>query len=60
MLGESWAQASEAMMEVSEYPDRLKTIRRRNDSQPRLFDTGEMSASDDQEGADVPEPVSTD
>jgi predicted PurR-regulated permease PerM len=39
ILGESWSEASEAMIEVSGPPERL--IRRKGD-QARLFDTSEM------------------
>jgi hypothetical protein len=47
VLGESWAEASEAMIEVSDYPDRLRQMRRRGDHQQRLFDTAEIGAVDD-------------
>ena len=42
MLGESWREASEHMIEVTEPPDRLAGLRRRNPDQTRLFDTQEM------------------
>lgn len=39
VLGESWSEASEAMIEVTPTPDMLK---RRRPDQARLFDTAEM------------------
>jgi predicted PurR-regulated permease PerM len=45
MLGESWREASEHMIEYTEPPERFAGIRRRvNPNQSRLFDTQEMSA----------------
>jgi hypothetical protein len=42
MLGQSWAEASEQMIEVTGPPERIAGIRRRQPSgQQRLFDTGE-------------------
>jgi predicted PurR-regulated permease PerM len=41
VLGESWADASEAMMEVTQRPEVLRPMRKR-DTQPKLFDTGEF------------------
>jgi predicted PurR-regulated permease PerM len=41
VLGESWAEASEKMIEVTPPPERLVVIRRRT-AQPRLFDTAEL------------------
>ncbi len=43
MLGESWQEASDAMIEVTEPPERLTAVRRRRDNQDqeRLFDTAE-------------------
>lgn len=46
VLGETWAEASDAMIEVTERPDRLRPMRRRDDQQ-RLFDTTELSAVED-------------
>jgi predicted PurR-regulated permease PerM len=43
ILGQSWEEASEAMIEVTEPPERLARISRRNPSQTRLFDTQEMT-----------------
>lgn len=43
VLGESWAQATEAMIETTEPPDRLKVRRRKTPvNQARLFDTAEV------------------
>jgi hypothetical protein len=49
MLGESWREASEHMIEYTDPPDRIAGIRRRNPNsdQTRLFDTQEMSAIQD-------------
>lgn len=44
VLGESWQEASDAMIEYTERPDRIAGIRRRRPDegdQPRLFNTGE-------------------
>lgn len=43
MLGESWQEASEAMIEVTEPSERLASVRRRREAQgqPKLFETGE-------------------
>lgn len=47
VLGQSWEEASQAMIEVTEPPERIAGIRRRG-SQTRLFDTAEMQTwSDD-------------
>lgn len=51
ILGESWAEATEKMMETTEPSDRRRVqARRRNAPQPRLFDTMELEAAE-------PEPV---
>ena len=42
MLGESWREASEHMIEYTEPPDRIAGIRRRQPNQTRLFDTQEL------------------
>ncbi len=47
VLGQSWQEASEAMIEITEPPERLARISRKNPDQTRLFDTQEMSAFDD-------------
>jgi predicted PurR-regulated permease PerM len=44
VLGQSWQEASEAMIEVTEPPERLARISRRSPNQTRLFDTHEMAA----------------
>ena len=51
LLGQSWHEASEAMIEVTEPPERLARISRKPPDQTRLFDTQEMSAID---GEDLP------
>jgi predicted PurR-regulated permease PerM len=43
VLGESWAEATEKMIQTTEPPDRLRVpTRRRVDAQERLFQTGEL------------------
>ena len=42
VLGQSWQEASEAMIEMTDPPERLARISRKNPSQTRLFDTQEM------------------
>lgn len=42
VLGQSWEEASEAMIEVTDPPERLARISRKQPQQPRLFDTMEM------------------
>jgi predicted PurR-regulated permease PerM len=49
VLGQSWQEASQAMIEVTEPPERLARISRRNPDQSRLFDTQEMQAVSNQE-----------
>jgi predicted PurR-regulated permease PerM len=44
VLGQSWKEASEAMIEMTEPPERLARIARRPPQQSRLFDTQELSA----------------
>ncbi len=51
VLGQSWEEASEAMIEMTEPPERLARISRKSPEQSRLFDTQELSAV----GKDVPE-----
>lgn len=48
VLGESWEEASEAMIEHTERPDRIAGVRRRRhpDDQQRLFDTAETRRVD--------------
>jgi len=54
VLGQSWKEASAAMIEVTEPPERLTRMSRRNPDQERLFDTQEMRSLDDEdrEGVD--------
>lgn len=56
MLGQSWREASDAMIEVTEPPERLARISRKNPQQSRLFDTQELTAID---RAEEPEKTST-
>lgn len=51
VLGQSWEEASKAMIEVTEPPERIAGIRRRSVNQTRLFDTAEMQSWSD---GDVP------
>ena len=54
VLGQSWQEASKAMIEVTEPPERLARIGRRNPDQSRLFDTEEMSAVEPDNPTDTP------
>jgi len=57
VLGESWAEASEAMMEFTDRPEIKRPTRRRtNADDPRLFDTGELSELSSEAPAEVVEP----
>lgn len=47
VLGQSWQEATEAMIEVTEPPERLARLSRRQPDQARLFDTQELRALDD-------------
>ena len=42
VLGQSWKEAAEAMIEITEPPERLARISRKNPDQSRLFDTQEI------------------
>lgn len=42
VLGQSWKEASEAMFEITEPPERLARISRKSPQQTRLFDTQEL------------------
>ena len=42
VLGQSWQEATDAMIEVTEPPERLVRISRKGTDQTRLFDTQEM------------------
>ena len=44
VLGQSWEEASEAMIEVTSPPDRIANLRRRSADDSRLFDTSEMQS----------------
>ncbi|HEX6286714.1 MAG TPA: AI-2E family transporter, partial [Acidimicrobiia bacterium] len=44
VLGQSWEEASEAMIELTEPPERLARLSRKSPEQSRLFDTQELSA----------------
>ncbi len=48
VLGQSWEEASEAMIEMTEPPERLARISRKSPQQSRLFDTHEMSNLSDE------------
>jgi len=43
ILGETWGEASQHMIEYTEPPDRIAGIRRRHPNQSRLFDTQELA-----------------
>ena len=62
MLGDSWREASEHMIEYTEPPELIAGIRLRNPDQSRLFDSREMSAVGDEDAEksppDPPEHVS--
>ena len=47
VLGQSWEEASEAMIEVTPPPERFSRIGRRNPAQTRLFDTQELTPVSD-------------
>ncbi len=57
MLGESWREASEHMIEYTDPPERIAGIRRRPPSpdQTRLFDTQEIAAFQEPPAQDSPE-----
>jgi len=46
VLGQSWKEAAEAMIEFTEPPERLARISRKNPDQSRLFDTQETQPVD--------------
>lgn len=52
VLGQSWEEASEAMIEVTEPPERLARISRKQPQQARLFDTVEMTQLSDSDHVD--------
>jgi predicted PurR-regulated permease PerM len=45
VLGQSWEEASEAMIEMTDPPERLARLSRRSPSQSRLFDTQELTTA---------------
>ena len=49
VLGETWGEASQHMIEYTEPPDRIAGIRRRHPNQSRLFDTQELPPVVDEE-----------
>jgi len=49
VLGETWGEASQHMIEYTEPPDRIAGIRRRHPNQSRLFDTQELPTLVDEE-----------
>lgn len=55
ILGESWQQASDAMIERTERPDRIVGVRTRRppDNQQRLFETGETPQINPEDLADA-------
>lgn len=53
VLGQSWQEASEAMIEITDPPERLARISRKNPEQSRLFDTQELRPIPAEE--DIPE-----
>jgi predicted PurR-regulated permease PerM len=59
VLGQSWKEAGEAMIETTEPPERLARISRKGPGQRRLFDTQEIEAldSEGEELVEVEEPV---
>lgn len=44
VLGQSWREASEGMIEFTEPPEKIAGIRRRHPDQSRLFDTQEIAS----------------
>lgn len=52
VLGQSWKEASEAMIEFTEPPERLARISRKAPQQSRLFDTQELPAVTEESRAD--------
>ncbi len=50
VLGETWGEASQHMIEYTEPPERIAGIRRRQAGQARLFDTHELQSISEDEG----------
>jgi predicted PurR-regulated permease PerM len=59
VLGQSWKEASDAMIEVTEPPERLARLARKSPQQSRLFDTQELSllTGEDVESVEGNQPV---
>ena len=55
VLGESWQQAEEAMITATAPPERLRSRRRREDDQAKLFDTAEIDRVVGEEGSETVE-----
>jgi predicted PurR-regulated permease PerM len=55
VLGETWGEASQHMIEYTEPPERIAGIRRRHPNQSRLFDTQEIQSVDEPPLAQVPD-----
>lgn len=54
ILGQSWQEASEAMIELTEPPERFARMGRRSPDQSRLFDTQEMQSLNEDPDEDEP------
>ena len=52
ILGQSWKEAGEAMIKMTEPPERLARISRKSSDQTRLFDTQEMARLADEDVAE--------
>lgn len=52
ILGQSWEEAGEAMIEMTEPPERLARISRKSSNQTRLFDTQELAKLADEDVAE--------
>ncbi len=50
ILGETWGEASQHMIEYTDPPERIAGIRRRHPNQSRLFDTQEIPPAVEEEG----------
>ena len=55
VLGQSWKEASEAMIEITEPPERLARISRKSPQQTRLFDTQELQPMPPESEPSVPD-----
>jgi predicted PurR-regulated permease PerM len=52
ILGETWGEASQHMIEYTDPPDRIAGIRRRHPNQTRLFDTQELPSLADESASE--------